>query len=139
MWFAFRKRQLPHILIADFHLACCMLQQGDKSKRYCFVLFCCVVFVCCVHVLVPLTLQSCESGMATPGDLESAYADALQRNERGGVHLLRLIQKTGPVWPQLSATTCTGLMEVQYRGCLLLLWGRDAGSKHCSRAEYCVL
>lgn len=49
--------------------------------------------------------------MATPGDLEAAYADAL-RGDRGGVHLLRLIQKTGPVWAQLSSHTCQTLLEV---------------------------
>jgi hypothetical protein len=47
----------------------------------------------------------------TPGDLEAAYADAV-RHERGSVHLLRLTQKTGPVWGQLSTQTCHALLEV---------------------------
>lgn len=56
-------------------------------------------------------MQCADAAMATPGDLEAAYADAV-RGERGGVHLLRLCQKTGPVWGQLSTHTCQALLEV---------------------------
>ena len=56
-------------------------------------------------------MQSCDSAAVTPGDLEAAYADAV-RQERSSVHLLRLTQKTGPVWSQLSTQTCHALLEV---------------------------
>jgi hypothetical protein len=49
--------------------------------------------------------------MATPSDLDTAYADAL-RGDKGDVHLLRLIQKTGPVWSKLAPHTCRGLLAV---------------------------
>lgn len=60
-------------------------------------------------LLLPAALQSCEA--STPGDLDTAYADAL-RGAKGEVHLLRLIQKTGPVWAQLSPTVRSCLLEV---------------------------
>lgn len=49
--------------------------------------------------------------MATPSDLDTAYADAL-RGDKGDVHLLRLIQKTGPVWSKLAPHTSKGLLAV---------------------------
>jgi hypothetical protein len=49
--------------------------------------------------------------MPTPSDLDTAYADAL-RGDRGDVHLLRLIQKTGPVWGKLAPHTCKSLLAV---------------------------
>ncbi|WIA12977.1 hypothetical protein OEZ85_006589 [Tetradesmus obliquus] len=52
-----------------------------------------------------------ESQMATPSDLDTAYADAL-RGDKGDVHLLRLIQKTGPVWSKLAPHTSKGLLAV---------------------------
>jgi hypothetical protein len=56
-------------------------------------------------------MQGCDSTVATPGDLEAAYAEAV-RGAKGSVHLLRLTQKTGPVWGQLSEHTCQALLEV---------------------------
>jgi hypothetical protein len=49
--------------------------------------------------------------MATPSDLDTAYSDAL-RGDKGDVHLLRLIQKTGPVWSKLAPHTCKALVAV---------------------------
>eukprot|EP00775_Hariotina_reticulata_P011340 gene11340-11489_t len=55
-----------------------------------------------------------DSPTPAPGDLDLAYADAL-RGEKGDVHLLRLIQKTGPVWGQLSPKTSCDLLAVFIR------------------------
>lgn len=49
--------------------------------------------------------------MSTPSDLDTAYSDAL-RGDKGEVHLLRLIQKTGPVWGKLAPRTCRDLLAV---------------------------
>lgn len=74
-------------------------------------------------------MQCCDAGVATPGDLEVAYAGAVRGEKGGGVHLLRLCQKTGPVWGQLSTGTCRALLEVfikhvrvRYAGRLGCLW-----------------
>jgi hypothetical protein len=48
-----------------------------------------------LNVATAAMLQ-CADTVATPGDLEAAYADAV-RGEKSGVHLLRLCQKTGPM------------------------------------------
>lgn len=49
-------------------------------------------------------MQSCDG----PADLEAAFTEALQR---GDMHLLRVIQKTGPVWGQLSQRTAADLLS----------------------------
>lgn len=74
-------------------------------------------------------MQCCDAGVATPGDLEAAYVGAVRGEKGGGVHLLRLCQKTGPVWGQLSTGTCRALLEVfikhvrvRYAGRLVCLW-----------------
>lgn len=86
-------------------------------------------------------VQSCDSAAVTPGDLEAAYADAV-RQERSSVHLLRLTQKTGPVWSQLSTQTCHALLEVFIKhvrvsraggtGCGEVTVGQGRGADHAS-------
>ena len=51
----------------------------------------------------------------TPGasDVESAYANALRMGS--DIHLLRLLQKTGPCWNALSSATAGGLLAVLVR------------------------
>jgi hypothetical protein len=44
-------------------------------------------------------------------DLQAAYAAALA-GSRGNMHLLRLIQRTGPVWEQLQQETALQLLRV---------------------------
>lgn len=52
------------------------------------------------------------SGSGSPCvDLQAAYAAALA-GSRGNMHLLRLIQRTGPVWEQLQQETALQLLRV---------------------------
>lgn len=44
-----------------------------------------------------------------PLDTDAAYADALQSN-RGSMHLMRLLAKTGCVWNELTQGTATTLL-----------------------------
>lgn len=68
---------------------------------------CCWSFV----GLYLIAIQWLQSASPTPGDLDSAYAEALSipNNE---LHLVRLIQKTGAIIPELSQSTLNQLLVV---------------------------
>lgn len=86
------------------------------------------------HGTVLLT-QCPDSAVATPGDLDAAYADALLT---GGVHLMRLCGKTGPVWGQLSTRTCQALLEVFIKHVRVRMVHQYARKLHVCNVVLCI-